>query len=116
MGKGPVRFGSFTPPYQPVKVLTLASSGTVIPGSVGYSIVIEYHTQQNLGTSEPTVAMLNGTVPHNENPLATDTTLSWCAPFPGREFRCSAGTPFVVTLSTAGSVLTNTRYWFEEYP
>lgn len=119
VGKGPSRFRDFVPPYEPVKKQTLTASGTIIPGSAGYRIVVEYHTQQNLGSADLTTAMLNGTVSHNENLLPYtpgQNFLSWGAPFAGREFRCDPGTPFVVTLSTSGSVVTNTRYWFESYP
>lgn len=113
---GPIRFRDFVPLYEPVKIETLTSSGTVIPGSAGHVIVIEYHVQQNLGTTTPTISLLNGTVPFQTHSLPEEQTFSFCAPTPGREWRMSPGTPFVVNLSTAGSVVTNTRYWYEEFP
>lgn len=118
--KGPVSQRVFTPPYEPTKVQTLTASGTVVPGSANYVIVVEYHTQQNKGTADLVTTPSNGTVPFNDGNTLPYTPgqnfFSFAAIAPGREWRCSPGTAFVVSLSTSGSVVTNTRYWYEEYP
>lgn len=108
-----IRIPGWIPPYEPVKVQTLAATGTVIaaPGDKR-QIVIEYTTAQNLST-EVTVTHKAGTVPFNEQVLAADEFMSISAAEDGKEYRLGANQPFVVTLSGAGSVLTNTRYWIE---
>lgn len=106
----------YVPDYQPVQVATLTASGTVINGVAGSVIAIEYHTQQNLGTADATLQMKNGTVIFNQNllPYTPGQNFAYIgAPFPGREFRLASGNPFVVTMTGAGSVVTNTRYWYE---
>lgn len=116
VGKGPSRFRDFTPPYEPTKITTLTSSGTVIAGSANHHIVVEYHTEQNLGSVDLITTMREGTVDFNTNTVPYtpgQNFISWCAPFTGREWRLPAGTPFVLNLNTSGSVITNTRYWFE---
>lgn len=115
IGKGPVRFRDFEPPYESTRIVALANSGTVIPGSAGLEIVVEYHTQQNVGTADLTATMCAGTVEFNSNLLPNapgQNFLAWGAPFPGREWILPPGEPFVLQFSTAGSVITNTRYWY----
>ena len=116
-GKGPGRFRDFVPPYQPTKTQTLTASGTVIAGTAGYQIVIEYFTAQNKGSASIGITPKNGTVPFDDGNVIPSTEgsnfYSFGAPAPGREWRCDAGSPFVVTLSASGSVATNTRYWLQ---
>ena len=104
---GPIRFRDFVPLYEPVKIETLTSSGTVIPGSAGHVIVVEYHTEQNLSGGDATISLLNGTVPFQSHMLPEEQVFSFYA-YPGREWRMAPGTPLVMNVS-GGSVLTNTR-------
>lgn len=107
------------PAYEPTAIVTLSESGTVIPGVPGSVIVVEYHTQHNMGSADLTTTLYNGTVPFHQDVLPNtpgQNFLAWGAPFPGRELRCDPGTPFVVGFSSAGSVITNTRYWLEAAP
>lgn len=106
----------WVPGYETVKVSTLTASGTVIAGVAGSAIVIEYHTQQNIGTADATLQMKDGTVVFNQNllPYTPGQNFAYIgAPFPGREIRLAAANPFVITMTGSGSVVTNTRYWFE---
>lgn len=114
VGRGPVRFRDFAPPYEPTKITTLTNSGTVIAGTATHHIVVEYFTAQNVGSVDVTLAMREGTVDFNSNLVpytAGQNFFAWGAPSPGREWELPAGTPFVLNFSTAGSVITNTRYW-----
>ena len=106
-------YGPGTPLY---KVQNLGTaSGTVVAGSANYRIVIDYHTEQNLGTATGTMTLGDGSTVFQQHDLpstAGQNFFGFGAAFPGREWRLSAGSAFVVNL-TAGSVVTNTRYWYE---